>query len=77
MCPGNAVFPSAIIGAKEDVGLSRIGRADKEIKLWEEVLDTHQRNLPDLVPIVEEKLKQAKERRACLDETLQENVRVG
>ncbi|KUJ23871.1 uncharacterized protein LY89DRAFT_726923 [Mollisia scopiformis] len=77
MCPGNAVFPSAIFGAREEVGLSKIGRANKEVKLWEEILVTHQENVPDLVPIVEERLQGAKTRRACLDDKLLANLQVG
>lgn len=77
MCPGNAVFPSASFGGREDVGLSKIGRAEKQIKLWEEILVTHQENVPELVPQVEERLKEARAKRAELDDSQEENTRVG
>lgn len=77
MCPGNAVFPSVSFGAREEVGLSKIARADENIKVWEEILVTHQQNVPELVPQVEKRLQEAKDKRAQLDETLEENIRVG
>lgn len=70
-------FPSVVIGEHETVGLSIIGRADKEIKIWEEVLAFHQREHPSLAPGVEQKLQEAKAKRALIDETLEENHRVG
>ncbi len=70
-------FPSVIIGEHETVGLSIIGRAEKEIRMWEQVLADHQRELPSLAPVVEQKLREAKENRASIDESLEENWRVG
>jgi len=74
---GNTFFPSVAIGEKETVGLSKIGRAEKEVKMWETVLAEHKEKMPSLVPVVEEKLWQAKHKRACLDETSAENVMIG
>ncbi|KAL5327535.1 hypothetical protein ACEPPN_005234 [Leptodophora sp. 'Broadleaf-Isolate-01'] len=74
---GNMFFPSVIIGAKETVGLSKIGRADKEVEMWEGILAEHREHMPSLVPVVEEKLWEAKHKRACMDETLAENVMIG
>jgi hypothetical protein len=70
-------FPSVVIGEHEEVGLSIIGRADKEVCMWEQVLAGHQREQPSLAPVVEQKLKEAKEKRALIDESLEENWRVG
>ncbi|PVH83983.1 hypothetical protein DL98DRAFT_652057 [Cadophora sp. DSE1049] len=53
---GNTFFPSVAIGEKEMVGLSKIGRAEKEVKIWETVLAEHKEKMPSLVPVVEEKL---------------------
>ncbi|KAG4434785.1 hypothetical protein IFR05_009720 [Cadophora sp. M221] len=53
---GNTFFPSVIIGAKETAGLSKIGRADKEVETWEAILAEHKEQMPSLVPVVEEKL---------------------
>ncbi|KAL2060650.1 hypothetical protein VTL71DRAFT_9291 [Oculimacula yallundae] len=74
---GNTFFPSVTIGAKETVGLSKIGRADQEVKMWEGILAEHKENMPSLVPVVEEKLWQAIHKRVCLDEKVAENVMVG
>lgn len=63
---GNMFFPSVIIGAKETVGLSKIGRADKEVEMWEGILAEHREHMPSLVPVVEEKLWEAKHKRACM-----------
>jgi hypothetical protein len=64
-------------GEKETVGLSKIGRTDKEVEIWEEVYNAHEMNEPRLLPLVEKSLQQARRDRAALDETLEENVRVG
>jgi hypothetical protein len=77
MFEGSTSFPSVIVGQHETVGLSIIGRADKEISMWEQVLAHHQREQPSLVPVVEQKLTQAKEKRALIDESLEENWKVG
>ena len=74
---GNTFFPSVIFGEQEKVGLSKIGRADKKIKMWEQILVEHKRAQPSLVSVVEEKLRDAKDRRSAIDENLEENHRVG
>jgi hypothetical protein len=71
------VFPSVIFGEKETVGLSKVQRADREVKRWEEVLKTHQEHNPSAVPFVKERLQMAKDARANIDESLEENTRVG
>ena len=76
LCDGHT-FPSRAWGEKETVGLSKIGRADKEVEIWEAVYNAHATNEPHLLPIVERSLQQAREARAALDETLEENLRVG
>jgi hypothetical protein len=70
-------FPSRGWGERETVGRSRIGRADKEIEIWEEVLRVHEINYPHLVPIVKESLMKARRQRAAIDETLEENLSIG
>jgi hypothetical protein len=62
-------------GEQEEVALSKIGRADKEVKIWEEVLRAHEEGLPRLAPMVQLFLYRAKEKRAVLEDT--ENQRVG
>lgn len=57
------------------MALSKIGRADKVVKIWEEVLRAHEEGLPRLAPMVQLFLDRAKEKRAVLEET--ENLRVG
>jgi hypothetical protein len=37
----------------------------------------HKREQPALIPVVERKLREAKERRELIDENLEENHRVG
>jgi hypothetical protein len=74
---GNPFFPSAIFGEHEQVGYSKIGRADKEVRMWEQVLLEHKREQPALIPVVERKLREAKERRELIDENLEENHRAG
>ena len=59
------------------VGLSKIGRAEKEVQIWEAVLEAHKADtIPDLVPLCEAKLQAAKEKRAKLEDC-EENHRVG
>jgi hypothetical protein len=77
ICEDSTFFPSVIIGAHETVGLSIIGRAEKEVRMWGQVLADHQREQPSLAPVVEQKLRDAKEKRALIDENLEENWRVG
>lgn len=77
VCDGSTFFPSRAWGEKETIGLSKIGRADKEVEIWEEVYRAHRINEPRLLPVVERSLQQARKDRAALDETLEENVRVG
>ena len=74
---GNTFFPSVIFGEHEQFGLSKIGRADKEIQLWEKVLAEHKLQQPSLVPVVEQKLREAEERRKLIDGSCEENHRVG
>ncbi|KAI6712479.1 hypothetical protein JHW43_004962 [Diplocarpon mali] len=74
---GNPFFPSIVIGAKEAAGLSKIGRADKEVEMWEAVLAQHEQGMPSLVPVVRGKLEEAKQKRAGLDEADGANGRVG
>lgn len=77
VCEGSTFFPSVVIGEHETVGRSVIGRADKEIEIWEKVLAAHEKEEPALAPVVEQKLNEAKEKRAQIDETLEENWRIG
>jgi hypothetical protein len=58
-------------------GGNKIGRADKEIHLWEKVLAEHKLQQPSLVPVVEQKLREAEERRKLIDGSREENHRVG
>jgi hypothetical protein len=73
---GNTFFPSVIFGEHEQFGLSKIGRADKEIQMWERVLAEHELQQPSLVPVVEQKLREAEERRKLIDGSCEENHRV-
>ncbi|KAK0114206.1 hypothetical protein ONS95_013706 [Cadophora gregata] len=57
---GNTFFPSIAISEKEILGLSKIGRAEKDLKnlkMWETLLAEHKEKMPSLVPVVEEKLR--------------------
>ena len=63
-------------GDREGVGLSKIGRAGKEVKIWEEVLRAREEGLPRLAPMVQLFLDRAKEKRAVLEET-EVNLKVG
>jgi hypothetical protein len=74
---GNPFFPSVVFGEHEKFGLSKIGRADKEIRMWEEILAEHERAQPSLVPVVEQKLEETREQRKLIDESLEENYRIG
>lgn len=71
------IFPSVTIGAKETIPLSKIGRADREVRMWEEIIRSYEQNHPSLVPLAQEQLHKAREDRAHLDESLEENTRVG
>jgi hypothetical protein len=70
-------FPGRGWGERETVGRSKIGRADKEVEIWKEVLRVHEMNYPHLVPVVKESLMKARRQRAALDETQEENLRIG
>lgn len=74
---GNTFFPSISIGGPEKVGLSKIGRADKEVKMWETIVLEHEKNLPELVPVVQKKLEEAKTKRLAIDEEHADNWMVG
>ena len=77
LCEGNYFFPSVCIGERQTVGLSKVGHADKDVAMWEKILEEHQREFPSLAASVEEQLMKAKERRATIDDTIEENLRVG
>lgn len=71
------IFPPVTIGAKEVTPLSKIGRADRDVRMWEEMIRSYEQNHPSLVPLAQEQLHRAREDRAALDESLEENTRVG
>jgi hypothetical protein len=78
VCDGGApIFPHVVFGAKELTPLSKIGRANREVQMWEEVVQSYKQNYPCLVQVGEERLQKAKDARAALDESLEENTRVG
>jgi hypothetical protein len=74
---GNTSFASVIFGEHEQVGLSKIGRANEQIRMWEHVLVERKRAQPSLVPVVEQKLREATEIRTMMSESLEGNYRVG
>lgn len=74
---GNTSFPAVMFGYHEQVGLSKIGRADEQIRMWEHVLVEHKQAQPSLVPIVEQKLREATEIRTMMNESSEGNYRVG
>jgi hypothetical protein len=45
--------------------------------MWENDFDEHKRAQPSLLPVVEQKLREATEIRAMLNESLEGNYRVG
>lgn len=66
-----------VFDEEEKVGMSKIQRADKLVANWEEILECNKKDNPSALGVVEEQLRAAKEARAKLDDTLEENTRVG
>lgn len=61
ICDGINFFPSRAWGEKEEVGLSPIGRAEKEVAIWEEVKRAHaEGGLEEIVPGIEMTVKAAR-----------------
>jgi hypothetical protein len=73
----NGFFPSIAIGAEEKRGLSRIERAEREIAMWKQILREHEIEMPELAPVVWERLQEAIQNRASIDETIKGNWRAG
>jgi hypothetical protein len=66
-------FPPIAIGAEKERGLSRIERAEREIAMWKQILREHEIEMPELAPAVLERLQEAIQNRASVDETIGEN----
>ena len=63
ICEGINFFPSRAWGEREEVGLSEIGRAERDVEIWEEVKRSHaQGGLQNMVPVLEAALEGARER---------------
>ena len=73
---GKNVFPSVAFGDRQTTGLSKIGRAEHEIKMWEDILAHHQKEIPELAPVCQLSLDRARAARLSLEPT-EENLRVG
>jgi hypothetical protein len=54
ICDGINFFPSRHWGEREEVGLSAIQRAEREVEIWEEVKRSHaEGGLEGMVPVIE------------------------
>jgi hypothetical protein len=67
ICEGISFFPSRAWGEKEEVGLSAIGRAERDVEIWEEVKRAHAAGgLENMVPAIEAAVEGAREKLARL-----------
>jgi hypothetical protein len=67
ICEGINFFPSRAWGEKEEVGLSAIQRAEREVEIWEEVKKCHaEGGLENLVPAIEACVESAREKLGAL-----------
>lgn len=69
-------FPGIAWGEKEEVGKSKIQRADRDLAIWEEVRQAHMKGLPSAVPFIDEQITKAKATRTALEDC-EENHRIG
>ncbi|KAI9743614.1 MAG: hypothetical protein M1818_002930 [Claussenomyces sp. TS43310] len=60
--------PPCAFGAIESIGRSAIQRAADEIRIWEIIRSHHEQHLPRVVPMIELRIREAREARARLDD---------
>ena len=67
ICEGINFFPSRAWGEREEVGLSTIQRAEREVEIWEEVKRSHAAGgLENMVPAIEACIESAREKLGAL-----------
>jgi hypothetical protein len=67
ICNGINFFPSRHWGEKEEIGLSAIQRAERDVEIWEEVKRSHaQGGLEGMVPLIEAVIEGEREKMAVL-----------
>ena len=63
ICEGINFLPSRAWGEKEEVGLSAIQRAERDVEIWEEVKRSHAGGgLEKMVPAIEACIERAREK---------------
>jgi hypothetical protein len=63
-----------VFGEPETKGMSKIERADEEIRKWEALQVSHEEHHPDAVPMIKWTLEELRGKRAMIDETKAENA---
>lgn len=66
ICEGINFIPPTAFGDVQPVGLSAIGHAERRIAQWEIIRDAHKKNLPYLLPQIDERMREAREVRQNL-----------
>ncbi len=61
ICEGVNFVPPTAFGEVHSVGLSAIEHAERKIATWEIIRDSHERNLPHLLPQIDERMREARE----------------
>jgi hypothetical protein len=69
ICEGVNFIPPTAFGEVQTVGLSAIEHAERRIAQWEIIRDAHEKNLPHLLPQIDERMREAREvRQSLLDD---------
>ena len=60
ICEGVYFIPPTAFGEMQSVGLSAIGHAEHRIAQWEIIRGAHEKNLPHLLPQIDERMREAR-----------------
>jgi hypothetical protein len=66
ICEGVNFIPPTAFGEVQTMGLSAIGHAERRIVQWKIIRDAHEKNLPYLLPQIDERMREAREVRQNL-----------
>ena len=61
ICQGVNFVPPTAFGELQTTGLSVIGHAERSIAQWQLIRDAHEKNLPDLLPQIDQRMFEARE----------------
>jgi hypothetical protein len=61
ICKGAYFVPPTAFGEVQVGGLSVIGHAERKIAQWQIIRDAHKKNLPHLLPQIDERMREARD----------------